>query len=97
MALQKAITLDNGYEANYWVVSNVEIYKNTNTQISVLLYLNEQTKQDGKRNVYAKGYSVSGEAWDTYFANTVLDTANPFKSAYDYLKTLDEFQGAIDV
>jgi hypothetical protein len=26
-----------------------------------------------------------------------LDTANPFKSAYDYLKTLDEFQGSIDV
>jgi len=97
MALQKAITLDNGYDANYWVVSNVEIDKNTHTQISVVLYLNAQTKQDGKRNVYAKGYSVSGEAWDTYFANSVLDTANPFKSAYDYLKTLDEFQGAINV
>lgn len=33
----------------------------------------------------------------TYFGLEVLDTKNPARAAYDYLKSLSEFAGSIDV
>lgn len=95
MALKINKTLSNGVEALecYVRASGME-RRNTfdvdangmveKTVVSVVLYYSEDVRHDGKQPLATKYYTVSQKL-------------NSLEEIYNYLKTLDEYQGAEDV
>ena len=97
MALKKDITLNNGIVLNYHRVVSVNNITNQQSIIEVASYINEEqrkkekewyeTKSQGDMNVFIESKYYSKE----YDKNLNVD------NAYDYLKTLEEFDSAIDI
>ncbi|MEK4108121.1 hypothetical protein NST28_29060 [Paenibacillus sp. FSL R10-2791] len=95
MALSKKITLeyDSGVslpvESAYIVITSILIDKNIVT-LYVSSYVSRQHYHDGKASLEATKTLV--------FQHDISDTAsNTTKQGYEYLKTLPEYEGAIDV
>ncbi len=82
MALEKTIQTQYGLTANaaYVRVENVNVQK-TGIKYSVFIYA-DKTKPCFDSKVFECAYSIQG--------------ANPIAQAYEHLKTLPEFAGAID-
>lgn len=85
-------------KASYWKI--VEIYGNLLENISTIKlngYISAEARQGGLQPVDTK--QVSFSAADHLFDITVNDqlSMNPIKLAYEKIKTLPEFQGALDV
>lgn len=97
MALKKNVTLDNGIILNYHRVVSVNNITNQTSIIEVASYINEvqrikekewyEKSDKGDMNVLinAKYYSTE------YNKNLNVD------NAYEYLKTLEEFECAEDI
>lgn len=92
MALQKNITLDTGYEANYHKISGVDL---SIGQINISLYKDFSARTEGKSCL--RGTSVSIPMSLLSEENLKIEGNSPVKIAYDYLKTTDEFSGSYDV
>lgn len=94
MALSKAITLENGITVNYHRVVSINNITNQSSIIEVASYTSEEKRLEEKSkllnnepmNIYIK----SKYYLKNYTKNLNVD------SAYEYIKTLDEFTGAID-
>ena len=94
MALSKAITLENGITVNYHRVVSINNITNQSSIIEVASYTSEEKRLEEKSkllntepmNVYIR----SKYYLKSYNKNLNVD------SAYEYIKTLDEFTGAID-
>jgi hypothetical protein len=85
MALSKPIERDDGIVTVYHRILSLESYINSHTAISVLSYVNAESRQkDGSYN-FAITYNTD------YHENMTIE------QAYSYLKTLPEFEGAEDV
>jgi len=67
--------------------------------VKVDIFADAQAKTDGKVPVGSYLFSIRTTDYDTYFANSVVDTEdqNTVERAYAYLKTLDEYSGASNV
>jgi len=67
--------------------------------IQVTIFADAAAKAASKAPVGNASYRVAGTDYDTYFANSVLDTVdqNHVERSYEYLKTLDDYTGASDV
>lgn len=100
MALNKKIELDNGVTTNYHRIVSINQIINGQTLIEVASY----TSKD-KREVEKQAYETAKETGEFPEMNVFIDTKifnkeyaeeEDIKSAYDYIKTLDEFKGAKD-
>lgn len=89
MALMKSIMQDNGVVTNYHRILLIESVINSHTSISVLSYINQEGRQKDSSEV--KPYKV-GITYETDYTENMT-----IENAYNYLKTLPEFEGAIDI
>jgi len=89
MALSKTINLQNGLtiENSYMRIDSIAGNKNQLT-ISVNSYVSQQAFQDGKAYLEQKLYSFTPSVEES--------SANFIKQGYEYLKTLEEYQDAVD-
>lgn len=83
MALKKTLTLGNGLVANdaYICVSRVNITNKINANAEITIHVNPEHVPFDNRTIPFQ-FSLDGE--------------NAWKQAYEYIKTLPEFSGAID-
>lgn len=97
MALQKDKKLNNGVVVNYHRVVSVNNITNKKSIIEVASYINEE-----ERNKEKEWYENNSQTnmnvfiYATYYSEEYDKELN-VDSAYEYLKTLDEFAGSIDV
>lgn len=102
MAKQLAYTdaFGNSYPASYWVCSLVDITKDNVATINFIVYKDQTAKSNGKQPILQIQYQLADVAFTTYFANSVLNTMNPFKAAYLAVSDVtitNFFVGALDV
>lgn len=90
MALEKKITLKNGLEVDnaYIRIDTISGYKG-NLDISVNSYLSKKDFEDGKELLSQKFYKFSPE--------TNSNSKEIWTQGYEFLKTLKEYEGSIDI
>jgi hypothetical protein len=91
MALYKPIRQDDGVTTNYHRILFITKTVNRQNSIAVLSYVDEEARGDEKESIIAQPYSKS----ITY--ETAYDDSMTVSSAYDFLKTLPQFDGAENV
>ena len=91
MALYKPIKQDDGVITNYHRILYSQITTNKQNSIAVISYIDNEARDNEKENVIAKPYSKA----ITY--ETEYDETMTIEKAYEYLKTLPEFEGATDI
>lgn len=91
MALYKEIRQDDGVSTNYHRVLFVQQMVNHHNSIAVLSYVDAEARENEKESVIAQPYMRSVTYEITYDPTMTVETA------YDYLKTLPQFEGAIDI
>lgn len=101
MALNKKIELTSGIVTNYHRIASMNIITNQQNIIEVDSYTSKE-----KREVEKTALEQSQEKRETVPFNVFIDATYitcPYnqtmtiKSAYDYLKTLPEYEGAKDI
>lgn len=98
MALLKPVLRPNGLTLNYHRIAMVKI--DTNQQITLLMhsYLNEEARNYEKR--YEAG-EIEGEPTfpyvDAEYMSFDYDENMSIKNAYEFIKTLPQFEGAKDI
>lgn len=112
MALRKDITLSNGITLSYHRIDNVNIMVNWDIYIDVVSYLSKKEKDKEQRYRDTQRKSINGEELTLedkeilkqgiqVYSNCKQYTI-PYsedisvKTAYEYLKTLDDFKDAED-
>ena len=100
MALSKKIELDNGITTNYHRIVSINQFINGQTIIELASYISKE-KREEEQQAYktAKETGIFPEMnvfIDTKFINKEYAEEESVESAYDYIKTLDEFKGAKD-
>lgn len=102
MAIKKVVTAPNGIVTEYHRIAMVKIDTNQQNTILVHSYLSDAGRQVEKD--YASGlYSDLEEGmmnWpyvDARYIDCDYDGEMTVPKAYEYLKALSEFEGAIDV
>lgn len=91
MALKKEVRQLDGVVTNYHRILFLKSTVNRQNSIAVLSYVDESAREGEKNGSIAQPYSVSV----TYETN--YDESMNIESAYDFLKTLPEFAGAVDI
>ena len=102
MALKKNITLQNGIAVTYHKISMIKIDINQEITLLVHSYISEEGLQIEKDYANGKYNNIDIESinWPYQYAdyiNIPYDETITVKKAYDYLKTLPEFEGAEDI
>ena len=102
MAIKKQVTADNGIVTEYHRIARVLIEVNQQNTILVHSYLSEAGRQIEKD--YAAGLYNNTELGlvkfpyvDAKYIHLPYDENMTVKAAYEYLKNLPQFEGAIDV
>ena len=102
MAILKTVTAPNGIVTEYHRIAMVKIDTNQQNTILVHSYLSETGRQTEKD--YAAGLYSSVEEglmnWpyvDARYLDCEYDGEMTIPKAYEYLKTLPEFAGSIDI
>lgn len=85
MALGKEIRQDDGVTTTYHRILFIQITTNRQNSIAVMSYVDEESRQ----TAYPYCRAVTYE--------TGYDEAMTIEKAYNYLKTLPEFEGSTDV
>ena len=91
MALHKPIKQDDGVITNYHRILYSQITTNKQNSIAVISYIDNEARDNEKENIIAKPYSKAITYETDYDENMTIE------SAYNYLKTLPEFEGATDI
>lgn len=91
MALYKPIKQADGVITNYHRVLFCQITTNRQNSIAVLSYIDNVSRKDELSDIIAQPYSKS----ITY--ETDYDPTMTIEKAYEYLKTLPQFEGAEDI
>lgn len=101
MALQKDIEFDNGIileDAYIKVISVVFDYVEPFTaSIRVNIYKNITAYAIGKPEVEKLEYRCVDPEYTTYFGNDKFENKDPQALAYEYLKTMDFYSGAVSL
>lgn len=95
MALYKEITLGNGVTVNYHRVVSVNTITNVQNIIEVASYTSKEKREEEKTAIETGG--EPNVFIETTYLNTDYDQTMSVVSAYDYLKTRSEFEGATDL
>lgn len=90
MALKKEIKQSDGVTTNYHRILFLTQTVNRQNSIAVLSYVDEDIRESEKENTLAQPYVKSITYQTDYDPNMTIATA------YDYLKTLPQFAGAVD-
>ena len=88
MALYKSIKQDDGVTTNYHRILYLHITTNRQNSIAVLSYVDDGSREEEKENILSQPYQKSV----TY--ETAYDPTMNISTAYDWLKTLPQFEGA---
>lgn len=91
MALFKEIKQDDGVTTNYHRILFIQQMVNHHNSIAVLSYVDDDSRENEKNSIIAQPYQRSVTYEIPYDATMTVGTA------YDYLKTLPQFEGAIDI
>ncbi len=91
MALKKSIRQRDGVTTSYHRIMFLQQTINRHNSIAVLSYVDEEAREAEKHNILEQPYKVS----TTY--ETAYNEEMTVEKAYEYLKTLPEFEGAEDV
>lgn len=101
MALVKNEELVTGISLTegYYRVTAVDLKADKRAEITVSVYKDANVRKAGKLMIEDRVYVVSKTEFDTFFDVMVLDQVgnNPYKVAYEYLKTLPEFSTALNM
>lgn len=90
MALNKARDLQNGIIGTYWRVISIQIERQ-NTTLIVELWLDAATR------MIANKKPLGHFSWTMPTPTPAqMDSLNPYKLAYAYLKSKEDFSGAQD-
>lgn len=89
MALSKTINLQNGLTVdNAYIRIDTVVGSKDLLNITVKSYISQQAFQEGKAYLEQKLYSFTPSVEE--------ETSNFIKQGYEYLKTLEEYQDAVD-
>jgi hypothetical protein len=91
MALYKEIKQDDGVVTKYHRILFVQTTVNRQNSIAVLSYVDEDSRENEKSAIVYQPYIKS----ITY--ETTYNEAMTVESAYEYLKSMPQFEGAVDV
>ena len=91
MALKKEIRQDDGVITNYHRILYIMQNVNSHTAIAVLSYVDDETREAEKGNTMSQPYQKA-ITYQTEYKPDINIAA-----AYEYLKTLPLFEGAVDV
>ena len=91
MALYKEIRQKDGVTTKYHRILFLKTTTNRQNSIAVVSYVDEESRDNEKEATIEQPYQVS----ITY--ETDYDPTMTIEKAYDYLKTLPQFEGALDV
>ena len=91
MALYKEIVQNDGVTTKYHRILYLHVTTNRQNSIAVLSYVDNTSRDNEKDAVLIQPYQKAV----TY--ETAYDPAMTVESAYNYLKTLPEFEGATDI
>lgn len=91
MALFKEIRQDDGVPTKYHRILFLQTTTNKQNSIVVVSYVDEASRTDEQNGIVLQPYRKS----TTY--ETAYDGAMTIDTAYEYLKTLPQFEGAEDV
>ncbi len=98
MALKKQIELENGIITDYHRIVSLNSIVNSQNIIEVASYIDENKRNDEKEYYELDDENKAMNVFiDTKYYNTDYDEEMNIKTAYNYLKTLDEFKDAEDV
>lgn len=98
MALKKEIELENGIVTNYHRIVSLNSIVNNQNIIEVASYINQNKRKEEKEYYDSDDENKSMNVFiDTRYYNTDYDENMSVKTAYNYLKSLDEFKDAEDV
>lgn len=95
MALQKEISQENGIILNYHRISSVNKITNKNTVIEVLSYLSRKERE--KEVLALKNNTEMNILIEAKYFEMQYNEDTTIEEAYAYLKTLKEFEYAVDV
>ncbi len=90
MALYKEIKQDDGVTTSYHRILYVMTTINRQNSIAVLSYVDNESRDSEKDNIIAQPYQKAVTYETTYDPNMTIE------KAYEYLKTLPLFEGAVD-
>jgi len=91
MALYKEIKQNDGVVTKYHRILFVQKTTNRQNSIAVLSYVDDESRNSEKESVMSQPYQKSV----TY--ETGYDDEMTMEKAYGYLKSLPQFEGAVDV
>ena len=91
MALQKDIRQEDGVVTKYHRILFLQLFTNHHNSIAVVSYVDDIARDEEKEAILSQPYQRAV----TY--ETAYDETMTVESAYEYLKTLPQFEGAIDV
>ncbi len=90
MALNKLIRQDDGVPTGYHRIAFVQVTTNSHNSIAVFSYIDEESRRmpsSAEHRPYCRSTTYETE----YSPNMTVELA------YEYLKTLPEFEGATDI
>lgn len=91
MALKKDIIQEDGVVTTYHRIAFIQITTNCQNSIAVFSYVNDDVREKEKEEVMAQPYCQSVTYETDYNPDMTVETA------YDYLKSLEVFEGAEDI
>ena len=94
MALIKEIELDNGIKVNYHRVVSVNNVTNHASIIEVGSYTSKSKREEEKNAI--ENHEDMNVFVSTEYINVPYNSEMDVSSAYDYIKTLEKYSGAID-
>lgn len=113
MALKKEIELDNGVILNYHRIVSLNKITNISNNIEVNSYTSEKQREKEKRYQELQKKSASGEELteeekeeldkginiliEADFIETEYNPEMTIETAYEYLKTTEKYENAIDI
>lgn len=101
MALSKEVILNNGIPTTYHRIVSLNKIINHMNCIEVASYISQEKRDEEKEisllNKESEKYIPSNIFKESKFIGLDYDENMTIQSAYDYLKTLDEFKDSIDV
>lgn len=111
MAIEKPITMNNGVVLSYHRIFTMNIVVNREILIEITSYLSKK-ERDKEKEVYSFYKNATNEELHlmdsnnsptyngytyTEFVSVPYDETFSIVKAYDYIKTLPKFEGAVDV
>ena len=91
MALYKEVVQADGVTTKYHRILYLHLTTNRQNSIAVLSYVDDSSRENEKDAVLVQPYQRAV----TY--ETAYDPAMTIEKAYEYLKTLPQFEGATDI